>query len=101
MTFMSLVLSFMTGLTLEELVHKLSEPILETLIIVIVFVLIPQYILGAVLLARGCSACSREGRTAHAIALQCIGVILLLPMMLFVLFQPISFFVSIFFIFFA
>ncbi|WP_281528032.1 hypothetical protein [Ruminococcus champanellensis] len=101
MAFMSLALSFMTGLTLEELVHKLSEPILETLIIVIVFVLIPQYILGAVLLARGCSACSREGRTAHAIALQCIGVILLLPMMLFVLFQPISFLVSIFFIFFA
>ena len=82
MAFTGLTLSFMTGLTLEELVHKLSEPILETLIIVIVFVLIPQYILGAVLLARGCSACSREGRTAHAIALQCIGVILLLPVLL-------------------
>ena len=79
MAFMSLALSFMT---LEELAHKLSEPILETLIIVIVFVLIPQYILGAVLLARGCSACSREGRTAHAIALQCIGVILLIPVLL-------------------
>ena len=35
--------------------------------------------LGAVLLAGGCSARSREGRTTHAIALQCIGVILLLP----------------------
>ena len=79
MAFMSLALSFMT---LEELAHKLSEPILETLIIVIVFVLIPQHILGAVLLARGCSSCSREGRTAHAIALQCIGVILLLPVLL-------------------
>ena len=92
MAFMSLALSFMTGLTLEELVHKLSEPILETLIIVIVFVLIPQYILGAVLLARGCSACSREGRTAHAIALQCIGVILLIPVLLFMMSTPLLFF---------
>ena len=98
MAFMSLVLSFMT---LEELAHKLSEPILETFIIAIVFLVIPRHILGVVLLVRGCSSSSREGRTAHAIALQCIGVILLLPMQLFVLFQPISFFVSIFFIFFA
>ena len=76
MTFMSLALSFMT---LEELAHKLSEPILETFIIAIVFLVIPRHILGIVLLVRGCSARSREGSTTHAIALQCIGVILLLP----------------------
>ena len=76
MAFMSLALSFMT---LEELAHKLSEPILETFIIAIVFLVIPRHILGIVLLVRGCSARSREGRTTHTIALQCIGVILLLP----------------------
>ena len=76
MAFMSLALSFMT---LEELAHKLSEPILETFIIAIVFLVIPRHILGIVLLVRGCSARSREGRTTHAIAMQCIGVILLLP----------------------
>ena len=76
MAFMSLALSFMT---LEELAHKLSEPILETFIRAIVFLVIPRQILGIVLLVRGCSARSREGRTTHAIALQCIGVILLLP----------------------
>ena len=78
MAFMSLALSFMT---LEELAHKLSEPILETLIIVIVFVLIPQHILGAVLLARGCSARSK-GHPVLATGLQCIGVILLIPVLL-------------------
>ena len=79
MAFMSLALSFMT---LEELAHKLSEPILETFIIAIVFLVIPRHILGIVLLVRGCSARSREGRTTHAIALQCIGVILLIPVLL-------------------
>ena len=101
LAFMSLALGFIAELSLEELLDLFSESSLEALIILTVFLVIPRHILGIVLLVRGCSARSREGRTTHAIALQCIGVILLLPMQLFVLFQPISFFVSIFFIFFA
>ena len=78
MAFMSLVLSFMT---LEELAHKLSEPILETFIIAIVFLVIPRHILGIVLLVRGCSARSK-GHPVLATGLQCIGVILLIPVLL-------------------
>ncbi|WP_288704929.1 hypothetical protein [uncultured Ruminococcus sp.] len=80
MAFMSLALSFIAELSLEELLDLFfSESSLEALIILTVFLVIPRHILGIVLLVRGCSACSREGRTTHAIALQCIGVILLLP----------------------
>ncbi len=52
------------------------------MVAITLFILNLLRILGAVLLAGGCSACSREGRTAHAIALQCIGVILLIPVLL-------------------
>ena len=79
MAFMSLALSFIAELSLEELLDLFSESSLGALIILTVFLVIPRHILGIVLLVRGCSARSREGRTTHAIALQCIGVILLLP----------------------
>ena len=75
-----MALSFIAELSLEELLDLFfSESSLEALIILTVFLVIPRHILGIVLLVRGCSARSREGRTTHAIALQCIGVILLLP----------------------
>ena len=80
LAFMSLALSFIAELSLEELLDLFfSESSLEALIILTVFLVIPRHILCIVLLVRGCSARSREGRTTHAIALQCIGVILLLP----------------------
>ena len=79
MAFMSLALSFIAELSLEELLDLFfSESSLEALIILTVFLVIPRHILGIVLLVRGCSARSREGRTTHAIALKCIGVILML-----------------------
>ena len=79
LAFMSLALSFIAELSLEELLDLFSESSLGALIILTVFLVIPRHILGIVLLVRGCSARSREGRTTHAIALQCTGVILLLP----------------------
>ena len=78
MGFMGLTLSFMARSPLEELLDIFSESTLSALIIITIFIVIPQHILGIVLLVRGCSARSKEGRTAHAIGLQCIGVILLL-----------------------
>ena len=101
MEFMSLAISFMAKSSFEKLLDIFSESTLSALIIITIFIVIPLHILGIVLLARGCSARAKEGRTAHAVALQCIGVILLLPVLLSVVLQPISFFVSLFFIIFA
>ena len=81
MTFMSLALSFIAELSLEELLDLFSESSLEALIILTVFLVIPRHILGIVLLVRGCSARSK-GHPVLATGLQCIGVILLIPVLL-------------------
>ena len=81
MAFMSLALSFIAELSLEELLELFSESSLGALIILTVFLVIPRHILGIVLLAGGCSARSK-GHPVLATGLQCIGVILLLPVLL-------------------
>lgn len=50
MAFMSLALSFIAELSLEELLDLFSESSLGALIILTVFLVIPRHILGIVLL---------------------------------------------------
>ena len=53
MAFMSLALSFIAELSLEELLDLFSESSLGALIILTVFLVIPRHILGIVLVGKG------------------------------------------------
>ncbi len=91
MGFMGLTLSFMARSPLEELVYGIWNIILVLAYFEALLIVLPLRVLGAVLLAVGCSARAKSRRTL-SIGLQCIGVILLIPVLLFMMSTPLLFF---------
>ena len=81
MAFTGLTLSFMARSPLEELVYGIWNIILVLAYFEALLIVLPLRVLGAVLLAVGCSV-RAKGRRTLSIGLQCIGVILLLPVLL-------------------
>ena len=91
MAFTGLTLSFMARSPLEELVYGIWNIILVLAYFEALLIVLPLRVLGAVLLAVGCSVCAK-GRRTLSIGLQCIGVILLIPVLLFMMSTPLLFF---------
>ena len=98
MAFTGLTLSFMARSPLEELVYGIWNIILVLAYFEALLIVLPLRVLGAVLLAVGCSERSKgrrelaKGRRTLSIGLQCIGVILLIPVLLFMMSTPLLFF---------
>ena len=91
LAFTGLTLSFMARSPLEELVYGIWNIILVLAYFEALLIVLPLRVLGAVLLAVGCSVLYK-GRRTLSIGLQCIGVILLIPVLLFMMSTPLLFF---------
>jgi len=91
LAFTGLTLSFMARSPLEELVYGIWNIILVLAYFEALLIVLPLRVLGAVLLAVGCSV-RAKGRRTLSIGLQCIGVILLIPVLLFMMSTPLLFF---------